>query len=105
MSFFTIAQGLSNCDYIDGQNAFLDSSQSTFLDRAAVKNLPQATNFFSSYGPNQWLRSLNPELGSVPYIIHEDGWFEAKTAVLEGSRPLSEIDAGGPHVEQDGRFR
>lgn len=68
------------------QNAFLDTSQSAFLDRWAVKTLPVATNFFSSFGPNQWLRALNPELGQVPFEIHDDGWFEAHTKPLKGAR-------------------
>lgn len=68
------------------QNAFLDTSQSAFLDKWAVKSLPLATNFFASFGPNQWLRALNPELGQVPFEIHDDGWFEAHTRPLKGER-------------------
>jgi hypothetical protein len=68
------------------QNAFLDTSQSAYLDKWAVKTMPLATNFFSSFGPNQWLRALNPELGQVPFEIHEDGWFEAHTQPLKGER-------------------
>ena len=68
------------------QNAFLDTARSAWLDRWAVPKAPAATNFFSVYGPNQWLRSLNPELGSVPFRIHEDGWYEATTKPLNGAR-------------------
>lgn len=68
------------------QNAFLDTARSAWLDRWTVPRAPAATNFFSVYGPNQWLRSLNPELGSVPFRIHEDGWYEATTKPLNGAR-------------------
>lgn len=70
------------------QNAFTDASQSNWADRWFLRSYPSAANYFAPWGPSWWFRRLNPELGQVPFELHDDGWYEAKPPKIQGARVL-----------------